>query len=203
MLSNDAVFEKPAPRHPMTGAQRARIQAQNRRREYLERNPAYFDNLDHELADPLLYERLIKKFQTPAERQAEDQAKGYGRILEADLFRGEQRLSQLGGEDSPGGTTTADDGPWRGEAVDGDDGRKLWRDYLTERFVRGRDDDFDYDPVDADLALDVLAARDAQDEWFDDEEPCWVAVDAHVGRGDDGDEQAQKCGRGETGIQDF
>lgn len=51
---DDAVFEKPAPRHPMTGAQRARIQAQNRRREYLERNPAYFDNLDHELAGTIL-----------------------------------------------------------------------------------------------------------------------------------------------------
>ncbi|KAM4061170.1 coiled-coil domain-containing protein [Hirsutella rhossiliensis] len=209
---DDALFDKPVPRHPKTAAQVAHIQAQNRRREYLERNPAYFDSLDHELADPLLYERLIKRFQTAAERQAEGKAKGYGRILEADLARGEQRLSQLApGEDSsaPGGTVTTatatatddyddDDSPWHGEVVDGQHGRQLWREFLTERFVRGRDADFDYARVDGDVELDALAEGEAQDAWFDEEEPRWVTDEA-----DAGDEQALTMRRGETGIQDF
>lgn len=45
--------------------------------------------------DPLLYDRLIRRFQTPAEREAEGRAKGYARVLEGSLMRGEERLAKL------------------------------------------------------------------------------------------------------------
>jgi len=61
---------------------------------------------------------------------------------------------------------------------------------LQERFIRGRDEEFDYDAVDGDWDLDVTARREAQDEWFEDEEPTWA----------EGEERART---GETGVQDF
>ncbi|KJZ74331.1 hypothetical protein HIM_06337 [Hirsutella minnesotensis 3608] len=143
-------FDKPVPRPAKSPAQLARIQAQNRRREYLERHPSYYDDLDHELAgkspaarlisqslfsfppasvgepfkntdvecppDPLLYERLVKTFQTPAERRSEGQAKGFGRILEADLARGEQRVSETAPRRATRrmtGSTTRSPAGWR------------------------------------------------------------------------------------------
>ena len=47
---NEGMFDKQVPRPAKSPAKTAQIQAQNRRREYLERNPSYFDSLDHELA---------------------------------------------------------------------------------------------------------------------------------------------------------
>ncbi|KAI1490004.1 coiled-coil domain-containing protein-domain-containing protein [Biscogniauxia mediterranea] len=88
-------YTKPQPRPPKSPAHMAQIRVQNRRREYLERHPSYFDSLEHELADPLLYDALIRRFQSHAEREQEGRAKGYSRVLEADLLRGEARLSHL------------------------------------------------------------------------------------------------------------
>ncbi|KAL7621530.1 hypothetical protein AAE478_008854 [Parahypoxylon ruwenzoriense] len=93
--SPTSAYVKPQPRPPRSPAHSARIRVQNRRREYLERNPGYFDSLEHELADPLLYDALIRHFQTPAEREEEARAKGYSRVLEVDLMRGEAKLAQL------------------------------------------------------------------------------------------------------------
>ena len=45
-------------------------------------------------ADPLLYDELVRQFQTPAEREADGKAKGYGRVLEGSLLRGEARLAK-------------------------------------------------------------------------------------------------------------
>src|SRR5690348_16678192 len=87
--------DKPAPRPPRSPESAAQVRVRNRRRESLARNPGYLDELEHEFADPLLYASLIKQFQTPAERQADGRAKGYSRVLEGDLLRGEARLQQL------------------------------------------------------------------------------------------------------------
>lgn len=43
-------FDKQVPRPAKSPAKTAQIRIQNRRREYLERNPSYFTGLDHELA---------------------------------------------------------------------------------------------------------------------------------------------------------
>lgn len=215
---NEGIFDKQVPRPAKSPAKTAQIQAQNRRREYLERNPSYFKGLDHELAgvylilthlphgqqsrltnvDPVLYERLVKRHQTPAERQIEGQAKGYGRVLEADLARGETRLSALATEaagekrtdftaDQPRWQAASDvDNAWDGEATTREEGIELWREFLRERFIRGGDEDFDYAKIDANEELDGVVRRDEEEGWFDDEEPSW---------------EGGKIG--ETGVQDF
>ncbi|KAK4092179.1 hypothetical protein Purlil1_3432 [Purpureocillium lilacinum] len=247
-----AASEAPVRRAPASPRTSERIRAQNRRREWLEQHPSYFESVEHELAgmsaaaclvllrlthsrggrpagqahpptfmymltlsqDPILYARLVKAFQTDAERQTETQEKGFGRILEADLARGEQRVAAAAASDPSAEATnagssaqlsnganghshvrTADastgiDNPWDAEAEDRADGRELWRLFLQERFIRGRDEEFDYDAVDGDWDLDVTARREAQDEWFEDEEPTWA----------EGEERART---GETGVQDF
>lgn len=48
--SSGDVYSKPRPRPPKTPAHSARVRMQNRRREYLERHPDYFQSLEHELA---------------------------------------------------------------------------------------------------------------------------------------------------------
>ncbi|KAL2269365.1 hypothetical protein VTJ83DRAFT_1549 [Remersonia thermophila] len=91
----DDSLSRPRPRPPRSPEHAARIRVQNRRRAYLEKNPGYFESSEHELADPLLYDSLIRRFQTPAEREAEGRAKGYARVLEGSLLRGEERLARL------------------------------------------------------------------------------------------------------------
>ncbi|KAF5001247.1 hypothetical protein FGRMN_1147 [Fusarium graminum] len=185
---------KPIPRVPKSPSRAAQIQAQNRRREYLVRHPSYFENLEHELADPVLYERLVKRFQTPSEREAEGKAKGYGRTLEADLQRGELKLSQLKEGDGTMNSTGDLEHPWEKPAADKAHGSILWHAFLEERFVHGLDEDFDYKPIDTDEDLDTMLRRDAQDAWFDDEEPSWI----------DEESSARLATRqGETGVQDF
>lgn len=51
--------------------------------------------------DPVLYERLIKRFQSQQERTEEGKAKGYGRTLEASLIRGETNLANLSASATP------------------------------------------------------------------------------------------------------
>ncbi|KAK4143534.1 coiled-coil domain-containing protein 97 [Dichotomopilus funicola] len=88
-------FSQPRPRAPKSPGHLARIRVQNRRRAYLDRHAEYFQSSEHELADPLLYDHLIRRFQTPAEREAEGRSKGYARVLEGSLLRGEERLAKL------------------------------------------------------------------------------------------------------------
>ncbi|KAI1110364.1 coiled-coil domain-containing protein-domain-containing protein [Nemania sp. NC0429] len=94
-LPSQSPDERPQPRPPRTPAHAARIRVSNRRREWLSRHPSYFRSLEHELADPVLYDTLIRRFQSYEEREKEGRAKGFGRVLEVDLLRGEARLSKL------------------------------------------------------------------------------------------------------------
>ncbi|KAI5463978.1 coiled-coil domain-containing protein-domain-containing protein [Mariannaea sp. PMI_226] len=202
-------FDRPVPREPKPQNRAAQIQAQNRRREYLVRNPSYFDNLENELVEPVLYERLIKRFHSAAEREADGKAKGYGRTLEAALQRGESKLAHLHQIDGPEekternsrATTTRDTGlenPWDQEAENKEHGSQLWREFLEDRFVHGRDEDFEYDAIDGNDEYDTLSRNDAEDAWFDQEEPSW----ADDGQNTDEHKKARKL-EGETGIQDF
>jgi hypothetical protein len=169
-------------------------------------------------ADPLLYDRCIRHFQSAAEREREGKSKGYSGVLEADLWRGEARLDALarqhpdGIRDPAEGISTAErtgeatviDGEvvssrrWDGVDAEGTDeeevkskeqGEKLWQAVMRRRFLAGQDGDFDYGPVDANEALDVTEERERADAWFEDEEPAWT-------EGEGGRE-------GETGVQDF
>ncbi|KAJ4132688.1 hypothetical protein NW754_015503 [Fusarium falciforme] len=199
---SEETLDKPIPRGPKSPRRLAQIQAQNRRREHLARHPSYFESIEHELADPVLYERLVKRFQTASEREAEGKVKGYGRTLEADLQRGESKLSKLkesnGSGRTPNGIENSDgdlEHPWEKPATDKAHGLQLWHAFLEERFVHGLDEDIDYRPIDGDEDLDTMIRQDAQDAWFDDEEPSWVDDEAS------GTDQQPR--RGETGIQDF
>lgn len=62
----------------------------------LPRLPLY-GALSHSSAflDPLLYDILIRRFQSAAEREAEGRARGYGRVLEGSLLRGEAKLERI------------------------------------------------------------------------------------------------------------
>ncbi|KAH6628735.1 coiled-coil domain-containing protein-domain-containing protein [Chaetomium tenue] len=88
-------FSQPRPRPPRSPGRLAQIRVQNRRRAYLEKHSKYFESNEHELADPLLYDSLVRRFQTPSEREAEGREKGYARVLEGSLLRGEERLAKL------------------------------------------------------------------------------------------------------------
>ncbi|KAH0497465.1 hypothetical protein TgHK011_004765 [Trichoderma gracile] len=200
--------DRPFPRRLRTPAKLVRLGVRNRRHEYLVKTPSYFDNLDHELADPVLYERLVKRFQTPAEREADGKAKGYGRTLEADLIRGETKLANLHqSAEQPNGPSSSSldadnskavgDGgvgtnAWDAEAENKEHGMQLWHAYLEARFVEGMDEDFDYGQVDDNDQYDTMAIQDAEDAWFDNEEPSWADCASQ-----------SPVRRGETGIQDF
>ncbi|KAL4941610.1 hypothetical protein BDV06DRAFT_194179 [Aspergillus oleicola] len=174
----------------------------NRRKRYLDLHPEYF-SADLELADPLLYDRLIRRFQTPAEREAEGRRKGFSGVLQADLLRSEAKMDALNHPDphalftyarGPDGEILAEE---RDEVpVDKEEGEKAWRWEMTMRFLRGEDGDFDYASVDGDERYDESA--DEMERWFDSEEPEWVVDNETEGGGD-----VRERLTGETGIQDF
>ncbi|KAF7588725.1 hypothetical protein BBP40_005286 [Aspergillus hancockii] len=181
------------PRSPAT-------QVRNRRKCYLDTHPEYF-SADLELADPLLYDRLIRRFQTPAEREAEGRAKGFSGVLQADLLRSEAKFDALSHPD-PHAMLSYSRGP-NGEILAEDkdeiptskeEGEKLWRWEMTLRFLRGEDSDFDYTAVDENDDYDDW--NEEQERYFDDEEPEWM-VEGENG----GDVQSQL--QGETGVQDY
>ncbi|EAA36292.2 hypothetical protein NCU01897 [Neurospora crassa OR74A] len=107
---NDSLFAQPRPRPARSSAQTQEIRTRNRRREYLERHPGYFKSTEHELADPILYDSLIRRFQTPAEREAEGKEKGYARVLEGSLLRGEEKLARLAVATATGGNSGTEGG---------------------------------------------------------------------------------------------
>ncbi|KAI1178881.1 coiled-coil domain-containing protein-domain-containing protein [Nemania sp. FL0916] len=244
-------YERPQPRPPKTPAHAAQVRVRNRRREWLTRHPSYFRSLEHELADPVLYDALIRRFQSHEEREKEGRAKGFGRVLEVDLLRGEARLTRLSDDTrrSANGATTGEvstnghvppGAPSRSSSEDqqsaeieaskagvdweelealeahdldkrsapesAEEGRARWDDFLRLRFIAGRDDDFDYHPVDEDDEYDALERREQEDAWFDNEEPGWA------GESDDDEAELDEEGKkvdverpltGETGVQDF
>ncbi|KAK1147311.1 hypothetical protein N8T08_001388 [Aspergillus melleus] len=174
-------------------------QVKNRRKRYLDAHPEYF-SADLELADPLLYDRLIRRFQTPAEREAEGRAKGFSGVLQADLCRSEAKFDALSHPDphalfsytrGPNGEILAEE---RDEIPPSkEEGEKLWRWEMTLRFIRGEDLDFEYPNVDDNDEYDDW--NEEQERYFEDEEPEWVVDHAN------GDIKSQL--QGETGIQDF
>ncbi|KAJ5176688.1 uncharacterized protein N7482_002565 [Penicillium canariense] len=177
------------------------VNIKNRRKRYLDLHPEYFTAEDLELADPLLYDRLIRRFQTPQERETQGRAKGFSGVLQADLLRSEAKIDALAHPD-PNAMLSYTRGP-NGEilAEDRDDipaskeeGEKAWQWEMGLRFMRGDDPDFDYKTVDENDDYDDWTEQ--QENYFEDEEPEWVVGEA---RGED----AQAKLQGETGVQDF
>lgn len=178
------------------------LRVRNRRKRYLESHPDYFGS-SLESADPLLYDRLIRRFQTSAERESEVREKGYAGTLEADLLRSEAKLSEAQTQSSTSSATYTR--TTRGEiisiapedeAITRAEATERWQEIMTERFLKGNDTDFDYKSVDENESYDDRKAeeRDHEDEWFNDEKP-----DSSPREG----EGEKKALEGETGIQDF
>lgn len=98
-----------------------------------------------------------------------------------------------------------------------EEGRERWEAFVRDRFVAGRDDEFEYRAVDEDDDLDVLERMDLEEAWFDDETPDWASGAGEGGRGGEQVaevevEEEEEVGRGarperilhgETGVQDF
>ncbi|RDL41571.1 uncharacterized protein BP5553_01550 [Venustampulla echinocandica] len=94
MHSPEPPMQEPSSPSPVPAIS-PQIRIKNRRILYLERNPSYFTQPDLELLDPLLYDRCVRRFQTPTEREADGRAKGYSGVLEADLYRSEAKLAAV------------------------------------------------------------------------------------------------------------
>lgn len=148
----------------------------------------------------MLYERLVKRFQSASERTAESKAKGYGLTLEASLLRSESTLASLKestkspyAQDSPAKNGGVDD-PWDATAMNKEHGLELWRSFLEDRFVNGGDPEFGYEKADQDDVLDTLERQEEEEEWFDAEEPSWAG---------EGERDKNIKRTGETGVQDF
>ena len=179
----------------------ARLESKNRRKRYLDLHPEYFGP-ELELADPLLYDRLIRRFQTAGEREAETAATGRSASLAANLAHVAAKSEALARAPDPGSLYGYARGP-RGEILperdfevprDAAEGRAMWVDEMRLRFFRGADDAFDYKAVDADDRYDDPELdRDAQDAWFDSCDPA-TESDGEGGRRD--------VGAG-TGVQDY
>ncbi|MDI1492352.1 MAG: hypothetical protein OHK93_003566 [Ramalina farinacea] len=206
-----------------------RLQIKNRRKRYLELHPDYFDNPSLELADPLAYDRLIRRFQTANEREVKGKRKGYSGVLEADLWRAEAKVEAVrsnkekeeakkaGGE----GDIKTSEGEREGEEADKAiraankkiedaaveslskvEGQEIWRRQMELLFVNGEDGEFDYEGmVDGNEELDdrETAERERQDEWFDDEDASWIEENAT----DNNDGCGEVAVRGQTGVQDY
>jgi hypothetical protein len=179
-----------------------RLQAKNRRKRYLEVHPEYFTDPSLELADPLLYDRLIRRFQTASEREAEGRKKGFSGQMATDLWRAEAKKDALSQPD-PNSLFTYTRGP-QGEIIEEDkddvpmnkeEGKAWWIDEMTQRFLRGGDDDFDYAKlVDSNPKYDdPEQERDLQDAYFESMESDF----------DSDGEGKEKVLTGETGIQDY
>lgn len=152
--------------------------------------------------DPLLYDRLIRRFQTQEEREVERRQKGYAGTLEADLLRSEAKLDEA--QHHPGHasytrsdrgdiitTHTDEDEP----SLNRDEARERWVDAMTLRFLGEKDVDFDYKAVDESEEYDdqQTEERERQEEWFEEEEPSSSPTQG----------EAKRNLQGETGIQDY
>ncbi|KAM7186555.1 putative coiled-coil domain containing protein [Rhypophila sp. PSN 637] len=200
-------FSQPRPRPAKTAAELADVRVKNRRRAYLDRNPGYFESSEHEFADPLLYHTLIRRFQRPEEMRAEAQNRGFARVLEASLLRGEERLSRLADENTNGASpltdhemsTAVSSGPQLSNGPElrststalfgevpileapsvenKEEALEMWQTFLKERFIRGGDEDFEYATVDDNDEFDLIERMDLEEAWYDDEDPEWASDD--------------------------
>ncbi|TKA72767.1 hypothetical protein B0A55_06847 [Friedmanniomyces simplex] len=176
-----------------------RIRIKNRRKRYLDLHPEYTEGSNLELADPLLYDRLIRRFQSADEREREGRERGYTGNLEADLMRSEAKLEALRHPDpnSVMAYRRADDGSITGVEADGkeraqskEEGRARWEDVMRQRFLRGEDGDFAYEEV------------DESEEYDDRGEEEQRLLEEYLG-GEDEEFVGEGKPRGETGVQDF
>jgi hypothetical protein len=141
---------------------------------------------------------MIRRFQTPAEREAARKDTSFSDKLTASLLRSEAKVHELQhpNRDNPLVYSQGTEGSIIGieediedRAQSKDDGWKKWKEEMGLRFMWGKDDDFDYATVDENDDFDDQAEEDRQslEEYLQD-----VGADFN-GEGLEG----------ETGVQDY
>jgi hypothetical protein len=162
-----------------------KLMAKNRRKRYLELHPEYFDDESLELANPTLYDTLIRRFMSAAQREAIGKSRGFVGQLYVDIRRPEIKNDTLR---SPNALFAYD------TPMSKEEGAAYWKDEMTQRFLRGDDVDFDYKQVDSnDKYNDPEMERDMEEAYFDSTESDY----------DTDGEGKEKVLIGETGIQDY
>ena len=155
--------------------------------------------------DPLAYDRLVRRFQSPTEREAEGRKKGYSGTLEADLWRSEAKIGALANPNHAALMRYRRDASGSIMAEEKDEvpknkeeGIQRWRKEMELMFLRGDDPDFDYRGVDQSEEYDDrgIQEREAEEKWFEKEEPRWVGES-------DQDAGTIEGLKGQTGIQDY
>ena len=117
------------------------------------------------------YDRLIRRFQTTGEREAEGRKKGYSGILEADIWRSEAKIEALANpkitaslrysRDASGEIITEekDEVPLSKE-----EGMQRWHQEMELMFLQGHDSDFDYAVVDENEEYDDRSVQEKEEE---------------------------------------
>lgn len=142
---------------------------------------------------------MIRRFQTPAEREADGRKKGFSGVLEADLMRSEAKVEGLAHPDpnSPlvyhrdaTGSITAVEQNEEDRPKTQQQGLDQWKEVMEHRFLRGEDDEFDYSMVDMNEEYDDRdeETRRMEELYFGEQD------EEFVGEGEK---------TGETGIQDY
>ena len=159
--------------------------------------------------EPFLYDRLIRQFQSPEERQAAALQNAPSDAIQVRLLRGEsgarahvesghapRRLGSPTQEPDPGASTDRNVLLRCGleQPENKEEGMQIWRREMTERFLRGEDCEFDYAKVDTNDEWDDREEEQRREEerYFNEESPEWLVENCEEGILKD-----------ETGVQDF
>lgn len=151
--------------------------------------------------DPLLYDRLIRRHQTAAEREQQGRERSYADTLEADLVRSEAKREAVQRPDpnSPvvysrqanGEIIGVDqDQQTTGSEASREEDWERWVDVMGQRFLRGEDSDFDY------------ATVDGNDDFDDRDEEARAGLERYL-EGEEASFVGEGRPTGETGVQDF
>ncbi|SMQ49130.1 unnamed protein product [Zymoseptoria tritici ST99CH_1A5] len=185
--------------HISSSAISERTRIKNRRKRYLDLHPEYFESSDLELADPLLYDRLVRQFKSLEEREKEGREKGFTKVMEHDMVRSEAKVAALQNPDPSSSIVykRAANGNIVGVEQDAEDrattkesGWERWTDAMGRRFIAGDDPDFDYAVVDANEEYDDRNEEDRVEleNYLENEPAEFVGEGAPIG---------------ETGVLDY
>ncbi|KAL9058024.1 MAG: hypothetical protein Q9162_002016 [Coniocarpon cinnabarinum] len=151
------------------------------------------------LADPILYDLLVRRFQSTQERDEVAKKLHTSSILEASLLRAETRITSVqtdvrteyNTQNEFASLMEVEGEPDVTEPKTKDEAWAIWVRVMSRRFIEGRDEQFDYNQVDEDADLDygLDEQRVADDTYFDAEDAAWEVSNDEI--------------QGQTGVQDF
>ncbi len=156
----------------------------------------YFTELEMKKRDPRLYEEMVGKYMTEEEKLALENSVGTSRddqklstILTEHMMLEQRRavgatdaMANLGVQDDSDEEESEEDSREGGVELPVEEKKRLreeFRDIMVERFIGGKDDDFDYEGLDRNprYTSDAIEEQDAEDAYFDAEDPADALVD--------------------------